>query len=53
MQLWDKHEWIEDLVVEVLRVGVEVVGQEYISARMGWIKDSEAEEKGKEVAAAA
>jgi hypothetical protein len=42
--LLDKHEWIEDLIVEALRVGVEVIGQEYVVARMGWIKeDSEAE----------
>lgn len=39
LDAWDKHDWIEDLVVDVLRVGVEVVGQEYIATRMGWLKD--------------
>jgi len=33
----DAHiEWVEEMVAEVLRVGVEVVGQEYVAARMGW-----------------
>lgn len=36
LDLWDDYEWVEDLVVEALRVGVEVVGQEYIVSRMGW-----------------
>jgi len=34
--MWDEYEWVEDLVAEALRVGVEVVGQEYVVARMGW-----------------
>ncbi|KAF5382897.1 hypothetical protein D9757_006291 [Collybiopsis confluens] len=34
--LWDEYEWVEDLVAEVLRVGVEVIGQEYLVSRMGW-----------------
>jgi len=34
--LWDQYDWVEDLVAEALRVGVEVVGQEYVVARMGW-----------------
>ena len=37
---WDAQDWIEDVVVESLRVGVETIGQEYIVARMGWIKES-------------
>ncbi|KAF7794702.1 hypothetical protein EIP86_005840 [Pleurotus ostreatoroseus] len=36
LDLWDEYEWVEDLVVEALRVGVEVIGQEYIVSRMGW-----------------
>ncbi|KAG6910605.1 hypothetical protein DXG01_009556 [Tephrocybe rancida] len=36
LELWDEFEWVEDLVAEALRVGVEVVGQEYLVARMGW-----------------
>ena len=39
LEIWDDYDWVEDLVVEALRVGVEVVGQEYIVARMGWGKD--------------
>lgn len=34
--LWEQHDWVEDLVVDVLRIGIELVGQEYIVARMGW-----------------
>jgi Family of unknown function (DUF5427) len=36
LNMWDEYEWVEDLVAEALRVGVEVVGQEYVVARMGW-----------------
>ena len=41
LELWDKYEWVEDLVVEAIRVGVEAVGQEYIVSRMGWDKKGE------------
>lgn len=44
LEIWNEYDWVEDLVVEALRVGVEVIGQEYIVARMGWGK----QEKGKE-----
>nr|VWO98928.1 Exonuclease domain-containing protein [Ganoderma boninense] len=36
LDVWDEYDWVEDLVVEAIRVGVEVVGQEYIGQRMGW-----------------
>ena len=36
MELWEKHEWVEDQLAEVLRLGVEMLGQEYVVARMGW-----------------
>lgn len=36
LDIWDEFEWVEDLVAEALRVGIEVVGQEYLVARMGW-----------------
>jgi len=36
LEIFDDHEWVEELIAEVLRVGVEVIGQEYIVARMGW-----------------
>ena len=44
LDIWDEYDWVEDLLVEALRVGVEVIGQEYIVARMGWGK----QDKGKE-----
>jgi len=34
--MWEKYEWVEDLMAEALRVGVEVIGQEYVVRRMGW-----------------
>ena len=36
LDIWDQYDWVEDLVAEALRVGVEVLGQEYVVARMGW-----------------
>jgi len=36
LAIWDDYEWVEDLVAEALRVGMEVVGQEYLVSRMGW-----------------
>ncbi|KAI0343936.1 hypothetical protein BDW22DRAFT_1355169 [Trametopsis cervina] len=38
LELWDQYDWVEDLVVEAIRLGVEVLGQEYIVSRMGWDK---------------
>ncbi|TFK90230.1 hypothetical protein K466DRAFT_485191 [Polyporus arcularius HHB13444] len=40
VELWDEYDWVEDLVVEAIRVGAEVIGQEYIGSRMGWDKKS-------------
>lgn len=34
--MWEKYDWVEDLMAEALRVGVEVIGQEYVVKRMGW-----------------
>ncbi|KAG6837031.1 hypothetical protein H0H93_015894 [Arthromyces matolae] len=36
LEIWGEFDWVEDLVAEALRVGVEVIGQEYLVARMGW-----------------
>jgi len=36
LDLLDDNEWAEELIVDSLRVGVEVLGQEYVVARMGW-----------------
>lgn len=41
LDFWDEYEWVEDLVVEAIRVGVEVIGQEYIVSRMGWSNPTE------------
>ena len=38
MDLWDSQEWVEDSTAEVLRTGVETIGQEYLTERMGWTK---------------
>ncbi|KAJ7225845.1 maintenance of telomere capping protein 1 [Mycena pura] len=38
--MWEKYEWVEDLIAESLRVGVEVIGQAYIVKRMGWGPDT-------------
>ncbi|KAK7694393.1 hypothetical protein QCA50_001579 [Cerrena zonata] len=43
LDLWDQYDWVEDLVVESIRHGVEVIGQEYIVSRMGWDKKKEPE----------
>ncbi|TFK57467.1 hypothetical protein OE88DRAFT_1671478 [Heliocybe sulcata] len=42
LELWDQYDWVEDTVAEILRVGVEVIGQEYVIARMGWGNTGEA-----------
>lgn len=44
MDLWDEHEWVEDQLAEILRLGVEVLGQEYVVARMHWAVPTEAKE---------
>jgi len=36
MDLWDAHEWVEDQLAEALRLGVEMLAQEYVVHRMGW-----------------
>ncbi|KAI0824081.1 maintenance of telomere capping protein 1 [Trametes gibbosa] len=44
LDLWDEYDWVEDLVVEAIRIGVEVIGQEYIGSRMGWDKKASGKE---------
>ena len=53
LDLWDQYDWVEDLVVEAIRLGVEVIGQEYIVSRMGWDKKKEPESKEEPPAPAA
>ena len=36
LSFWDEYDWVEDLIADALRIGVEVIGQEYVVARMGW-----------------
>ncbi|KAI0336076.1 hypothetical protein GY45DRAFT_1291736 [Cubamyces sp. BRFM 1775] len=48
LDLWDEYDWVEDLVVEAIRIGVEVIGQEYIGARMGWDKKGSVKEGSEE-----
>lgn len=47
LNVWDEHDWVEDLIAEALKLGVGVVGQEYIAARMGWTPQNE-EDHGSE-----
>jgi hypothetical protein len=35
LDVWDTNEWVEDLIVDSIRLGVQVVGQTYLIARMG------------------
>ncbi|EIN13607.1 hypothetical protein PUNSTDRAFT_56535 [Punctularia strigosozonata HHB-11173 SS5] len=44
LEIWDKYEWVEDMVVETLRQGVEVLGQEYVVARMRWDDETKNED---------
>lgn len=50
LDMWDQYEWVEDIVAESLRVGVEVIGQEYLVSRMGWAgrNKNESEQESKE-----
>ena len=45
---YEENEWVEEALVEVIRKGVEVVGQDYVARRMGVLKD-EVEEGKSEV----
>ncbi|KAH7883815.1 maintenance of telomere capping protein 1, partial [Phlebopus sp. FC_14] len=36
LELWDEYDWVEDLVAESLRLSIEILGQDYVVARMGW-----------------
>lgn len=46
VDIWDQYDWVEDLVADSLRLGVEVLGQDYVVSRMGWAKkDGEEEEE--------
>lgn len=35
IESWDTNEWVEDLIVESLKLATQIVGQEYILSRMG------------------
>lgn len=48
LELWDDYDWVEDLVVEAIRLGAEVIGQEYIGSRMSWDKKNTDKHAGTE-----
>ncbi|KAF9557878.1 hypothetical protein CPC08DRAFT_639773 [Agrocybe pediades] len=45
--IWDEYDWVEDLIADALRIGVEVIGQEYVVARMGWGKKTDDDDAAK------
>lgn len=49
LSLWDEYDWVEDLIADALRVGVEVIGQEYVVARMGWGSNEDPKENSTSV----
>ncbi|KAJ7462714.1 maintenance of telomere capping protein 1 [Mycena galericulata] len=51
--MWEKYDWVEDLMAEALRVGVEVIGQEYVVRRMGWGSTNSSTGTSEEAAVAA
>jgi hypothetical protein len=52
LKVWDQYDWVEDTVAETLRLGVEVIGQEYIVGRMGWVRETPAATTGEDTAPA-
>ena len=40
LRVWDQYDWVEDTVADTLRLGVEVIGQEYLVGRMGWARET-------------
>lgn len=52
LNVWDQYDWVEDRVAEVLQLGVEVIGQEYIVGRMGWVRETAAVTVGEDAAVA-
>ncbi|KAH9996596.1 maintenance of telomere capping protein 1 [Russula vinacea] len=51
LKVWDQYDWVEDTVAETLRLGVEVIGQEYVVGRMGWVRETPAVAAGEDAAA--
>jgi uncharacterized protein DUF2427 len=52
LNVWDQFDWVEDRVAEALQLGVEVIGQEYVVGRMGWVRETSAATTGEDTAAA-
>lgn len=52
LKVWDQYDWVEDTVAETLRVGVEVIGQEYVVGRMGWVREAPTGSTSEDAAAA-
>jgi Family of unknown function (DUF5427) len=38
--VWDQYVWVEDTIADTLRLGVEIIGQEYLVGRMGWARET-------------
>ncbi|KAF8640455.1 hypothetical protein AX17_000119 [Amanita inopinata Kibby_2008] len=36
LTMWDEYDWVEDFIAEAIRIGIEVIGQDYVVSRMGW-----------------
>ena len=52
LRVWDQYDWVEDTVADTLRLGVEVIGQEYLVGRMGWARETPASTTGEDAAPA-
>jgi hypothetical protein len=52
LKVWDQYDWVEDTIAETLRLGVEVIGQEYVVGRMGWVREKPAVITDEDAAAA-
>lgn len=37
LEFWDQYDWVEESVAGTLKVAIELLGQDYIVARMGWL----------------
>ena len=52
LKVWDQYDWVEDRVAEALQLGIEIIGQEYVVGRMGWVRETPAATTDEDIAAA-
>ncbi|SRR5258707_13779727 len=52
LNVWDQYDWVEDRVAEALQLGIEIIGQEYVVGRMGWVRETPAATTDEDIAAA-